>query len=182
MKWKALLILIAIVALSVGAVFVLLYGFGRDDQAVKAALLPSDEEAKQYVLDNKLLSEIREQQKIRVGGPTFKMVTGFDAQGQEKIVWLTLEKKQIKSYGSAFTKDGVTKDLILAKAKEKNVQPENIKEMYIAPYDYVSDKIVWFILEKGERGHMLWYDFKTGDPVWEAYQEPTSWSLKNHEP
>lgn len=181
MKWKALLILTAMVVLSVGAVFLLLYGFGRDDQSVKAAMLPSDEEAKQYVLDNKLLADVRELQKIRVGGPTFKMVTGFDEKGQEKIVWLTLEKKEIKSYGSVFPKDGVTKEQIIAQVKEKGIEQENIRDIFIAPYDYISDKIVWFVLKKGEKGHMIWYDFKTGDPVWEAYQEPTSWSLKNHE-
>lgn len=182
MKWKAAIILTIIVAVTVGAVFLLLYGFSRDDKAIKVAMLPSNDVAKQYIMDNKLLTGIRELRTARVGGPAFMMATGTDDQGNEKIVWLTGEKlDSIKMYGSSLIKDGIPKQQIIEKAKEKGVMPDQIKDMFVAPYDYTSQKLVWFILEKGDRQHMLWYDFQTGDPVWEAYQEPTSWSLKKTE-
>jgi uncharacterized protein YpmB len=166
-------ILIAVTAL----VFLILYGIGREDLKTEIPL-PSDAAAKAYVLEHKLLVEVNEITIVHPGGPNFKSLLGKDETGQEKFVWLTGKDNKIVERGSVLVKEGLTKLDILAKlAKEKNITQAQIEAMFIAPYDYKSGRIIWFVKEKDIRGHMLSYDYITGELLFEIYQDPTAWKL-----
>jgi uncharacterized protein YpmB len=166
-------ILIAVIAM----VFLILYGVGREDLKTEIPL-PSDAAAKTYVLEHKLLAEVNRMEIIRPGGPNFKAIEGKDEAGLDKLVWLTGKDKKIVERGSVLVKDGLTKLDMLAKlAKEKNITQAQIEAMFVTPYDYKSGRIVWFVREKDIRGHILSYDFKTGELLFEIYQDPTAWKM-----
>jgi len=52
-----------------------------------------------------------------------------------------------------------------------------VEAILIAPYDYTSGRITWFIREKSIRKHLITYDFKTGEVLGDVYQDPTAWKL-----
>lgn len=174
---KAGLIISGILVVVVAMVFLILYGIGREDLKTEIPL-PSDEAAKAYVLKNKLLTNVVEISTVHPGGPNFKSLQGTDEAGREKIVWLTGKDKKITERGSILVKEGLNKATILAKLlKEKNIKEDQLAAILIAPYDYTSGRIVWFVREKDIRGHILTYDFKTGELLFEIYQDPTAWKL-----
>jgi uncharacterized protein YpmB len=180
MRTKAILFIIGILIFVGVLVALLLYGLGnRDGSRVGGLTVPSDAAAKAYVLDHKLLVAVEEIKSINVGGPTFKMLIGSDAAGKAKGEWLTGDDNKITEQASVMLQDGVTKEQVLPKLQEKGIDPMQIEAMYVTPYNYTSHQMVWFIRIKGIKGHMLWYDFKTGEPVWEAYSDPTAWSIRN---
>jgi uncharacterized protein YpmB len=176
MKTKVTLILLAILAATGLIVFLLMQGVGHRDQAGEE-LIPSDSAAKAYVLQSKLLTTVTEIKRARPGGPVFKLVAGKDDAGNDKVVWLTGKDKSIMTKGTALLKDGVPRDQIVAKASAKGITPDQTLDMYVVPHDYESSKIVWFVQDKSDKKHMLWFDFKTGELMWEAYQDPTAWKL-----
>jgi uncharacterized protein YpmB len=174
---KAGLIISGILVVVVAMVFLILYGVGREDLKTEIPL-PSDAAAKAYVLENKLLVDVVEIRIIHPGGPNFKEVQGTDAQGQDKRVWLTGKDKKIVERGTALVQAGVTKEIVLAHLlKDKNITADQIETMFITPYDYTSGRITWFVKIKDIRGHMLSYDFKTGEFLFEVFQDPTAWKL-----
>jgi uncharacterized protein YpmB len=174
---KAGLIISGILVVVIAMVFLILYGIGREDLKTEIPL-PSDAAARAYVLEHKLLVEVNQIQIVRPGGPNFKSVQGKDEAGQEKLVWLTGKDNKIVERGSVLVKEGLTKLDILAKlAKDKNITEAQIEAMFITPYDYTSGRIVWFVREKDVRGHILSYDFKTGELLFEVYQDPSAWKM-----
>jgi uncharacterized protein YpmB len=174
---KAGLIISGILVVVVAMVLLVLYGVGREDLKTEIPL-PSVEASKAYVLDKKLLTNITEISTIHPGGPNFIAVQGTDEAGKEKIVWLTGKDKKITVRGSISLDEGLKKEDILAKLlKDKNIKEEQLATIIIAPYDYQSGRIVWFAREKDIRGHILTYDFKTGELLFEIYQDPTAWKL-----
>jgi uncharacterized protein YpmB len=174
---KAGLIIGGILVVVIVMVFLMLYGIGREDLKTEIPL-PSDAAAKAYVLEHKLLVEVNQIQIVRPGGPNFKSILGKDEAGQEKFVWLTGKDNKIVERGSVLVKEGLTKPDILAKlAKDKNITESQIAAMFISPYDYTSGRIVWFVREKDVRGHILSYDYKTGELLFEVYQEPSAWKM-----
>jgi uncharacterized protein YpmB len=177
MNIKAALIVTAIVALATGLVFLILYGVGGREDLKTTIPLPTDGAAKAYVLDKKLLVAVNEVKTINAGGPNFTMLQGTDEAGNDKLVWLTGKDNKIIERGSILVKEGVVQDIIMTKLKEKNITSDKIQEIFISPYDYTSGRIVWFVKEKDIRNHMLSYDFKTGEFLWEVYQDPTAWKL-----
>jgi uncharacterized protein YpmB len=174
---KAGLIVAAIIVLITGLVFLILYGVGGRESMQTIIPLPSDTAAKAYVIDNKLLASVTDMTTINAGGPNFKTLTGKDDTGRDKIVWLTGKDDKIVVRGSALVKEGVDKQVIIDKLKEKNIPSDQIEAMFISPYDYTSGRIVWFIRVKDIRKHWLSYDYKTGEFLWEVFQDPTAWKL-----
>jgi uncharacterized protein YpmB len=180
MRTKAILIIIGILIIVGALVALLLYGIGNRESARVGSLpVPSDTAARAYVLDHKLLVAVEEIQSINVGGPTFKMLTGTDAAGKVKAEWLTGDDTKITEQASVMLEDGITKAQVLPQLLAKGIDPQQIEMMSVTPYDYTSHRMVWFVRVKGIKGHMLWYDFKTGEPVWEAFADPTAWSIRN---
>jgi uncharacterized protein YpmB len=139
--------------------------------------LPSDAAAKQFVLDKGLLADIKEIKRTRSGGPVFVMLRGTDATGVDRAVWVAGRDSTVKEYGSIPLKDGVSRETILEKLKAKNLTGDKIAELFVTPYDYTSGKITWFFRETGDRKHMIWFDFRTGEQIWEGYEDPTAWKL-----
>ncbi|WNQ12193.1 hypothetical protein MJA45_03840 [Paenibacillus aurantius] len=175
-KMKATLILLAILGVTGLLVYLLILGGMRNDTQT-VLTLPSESEARAYVLDKKLLASASKIEKTRSGGPEFLMVDGFDAEGNPKAVWLAVKDKSIKVFGSALYKEGVTKESIVAKVKEKGIAEDQIRYIYPTAYDYTSNKVIWYVQEQGDKKHMLMYDFHNGDLLWEGYQDPTAWKL-----
>jgi uncharacterized protein YpmB len=174
---KAGLIIGGILVVVVAMVFLILFGIGREDLKTEIPL-PSDAAAKAYVLEHKLLKDVVEIRTIHPGGPNFKSLQGTDEAGKEKIVWLTGKDTKIVERGTVFVQEGLTKQFILDKVlKEKNIKEDQIAAIFISPYDYTSGRIIWFVKEKDIREHMLSYDFKTGQLLFEVYQDPTAWKL-----
>jgi uncharacterized protein YpmB len=174
---KAGLIISGILVVVIAIVFLILYGIGREDLKTEIPL-PSDAAAKAYVLQHKLLVEVSQIQVVRPGGPNFKALQGKDQAGEEKLVWLTGKDNKIVERGSALVKEGISKLDMLAKlAKDKNITQAQIEAMFITPYDYTSGRIVWFVREKDVRGHILTYDYKTGELLFEVYQDPAAWKM-----
>ena len=178
MKLKATLILLALIIFTFGLVFALLYGVNRQTKTTEAPL-PTDQAAQAYATQHQLLQTVTTIESIRLGGPTFKFLQGNDVQGNEKIVWLAGRDKHIKEYGSILLKDAVPKETILQKAAAKGVPESEIVDIFIAPYDYTSGKIVWFVRNKDIKKYMLFFDAKTGELIWEAYEDPTAWTLRD---
>ncbi|GIP34977.1 hypothetical protein [Paenibacillus sp. J2TS4] len=176
MKLKATLILLALLAGTTLIVFLLMYGTGNQNLRQNMAKdLPTHDAAQAYVLDQKLLASVDEIQAIHPGGPSFLMLTGKDDNGLDKYVWVAGKDDSIEVYGAVLETDGVAEQAIVESLQAKGIETDQIAEMHIVPHDYRSQNIVWFVREKGEKRHMLWYDFATGDLVWEAYGEPTAW-------
>jgi uncharacterized protein YpmB len=174
---KAGLIISGILIVVVAMVFLILYGIGREDLKTEIPL-PSDEAAKAYVLEHKFLVNVVEVRTVHPGGPNFKSLQGKDESGHEKIVWLTGKDNKIVERGSILIEQGLSKETILTKLrKDKNIKPEQIASIFIAPYDYTSRRIIWFVKEKDIRGHLLSYDYKTGELLFEIYQDPAAWKL-----
>jgi uncharacterized protein YpmB len=174
---KAGLIISGILAIVVAMVFLVLYGIGREDLKTEIPL-PSNEAAKAYVIEHKLLANVGEIRTVHPGGPNFISLQGTDEAGHEKLIWLTGKDKKITERGSVLVAEGLSKEIILAKLlKEKNIKAEQIESLFIAPYDYTSERIIWFVREKDIRGHILTYDYKTGELLFEIYQDPTAWKL-----
>jgi len=174
---KAGLIISGILVVVVAMVFLILYGVGREDLKTEIPL-PSDQASKAYVLEQKLLVNVTAISTIHPGGPNFKALQGMDEAGKEKIVWLTGKDKKIKVRGSILVEEGLKKEIILAMLlKDKNIKEDQLATIIITPYDYTSGRIVWFVKEKDIRGHILTYDFKTGQLLFEIYQDPTAWKL-----
>jgi uncharacterized protein YpmB len=177
MNVKAALILAAVVALITAMVFLILYGIGGRQNLQTTIPLPSDKAAQAYVLDKKLLASVSKITTINAGGPNFTMLQGNDEAGNAAIVWLTGKDNEIVVRGSALVKDGVPREAVIAKLKEKNIDSTQIEDMFISPYDYTSGRIIWFVREKNIRKHWLSYDFKTGEFLWDVFQDPTAWKL-----
>ncbi|WP_040949706.1 hypothetical protein [Gorillibacterium massiliense] len=177
MKAKAVLILLGIlvgVGLLVG---LLLYGSMRNNEKTAEMPLPGADAAKQFVLDKGLLANVQETSTLRSGGPVFLELKGTDGAGVDKTVWVAGKSSQIKEYGAVLTQDGVSRESILAKLKDKGITEDQVRDLFITPYDYTSGKITWFFREKGDRKHMIWFDYTTGEQVWEGYEDPTAWKL-----
>jgi uncharacterized protein YpmB len=174
---KAALIVAALIVIITAIVFLILYGVGRQESLQTIIQLPSDNAAKAYAIDNKLLASVTDITTINAGGPNFKTLTGKDDTGSDKIVWLTGKDNKIVVRGSTLVKDGVDKQVVIDKLKEKNIPSDQIEAMFISPYDYTSGRIVWFIRVKDIRKHWLSYDYKTGEFLWEVFQDPTAWKL-----
>ncbi|QGQ94143.1 hypothetical protein EHS13_04090 [Paenibacillus psychroresistens] len=174
---KAGLIITGILIVVSAMVYLVLYGINREDLKTEIPL-PSDEAARAYVLEHKLLTTVEEIRTEHPGGPNFKSLQGTDEAGKVKIVWLTGKDTKIKERGSILVEEGLTKEFMLAKLlKEKNIKESDLKDIFIAPYDYTSGRIIWFAKEKDIRGHVLSYDFKTGELLFEIFQDPTAWKL-----
>jgi uncharacterized protein YpmB len=174
---KAGLIITGILIVVSAMVYLVLYGINREDLKTEIPL-PSDEAAKAYVLEHKLLTKVEEIRTEHPGGPNFKSLQGTDEAGKEKIVWLTGKDTKIIERGSILVEEGLSKETMLAKLlKDKNIKEADLASIFIAPYDYTSGRIIWFAKEKDIRGHVLSYDFKTGQLLFEIFQDPTAWKL-----
>ncbi|MFD0867905.1 Uncharacterized protein conserved in bacteria [Chlamydia abortus] len=176
MKLKATLILLALFAGTTLIVFLLMYGTGNPNLRQNTARdLPSHDAARAYVLDHKLLASVDQIQALYPGGPAFLMLSGRDDNGQVKYVWVAGPDESIEVYGTALESEGVPETDIAEALKKKGIETDQIAEIYAVPRDYTSKKIVWYVREKGEKRHMLWYEYETGELYWEAYGEPTAW-------
>jgi uncharacterized protein YpmB len=174
---KAALIVTALIVFITAIVLLILYGIGGRESLQTIIPLPSDNAAKAYAIDNKLLASVADTTIINAGGPNFKTLTGKDDTGSDKMVWLTGKDNKIVVRGSALVKEGVDKQAVIDKLKEKNIPSGQIEAIFVSPYDYTSGRIVWFIRVKDIRKHWLSYDYKTGEFLWEVFQDPTAWKL-----
>lgn len=174
---KATAILVAILAATTALVFIILYGIGGRGVEKTILPLPTDAAAKAYVLQHNLLTNVTLTELIKSGGPHFKMLHGTDEAGLEKLVWLTGKDNDITVRGMVHLREGLSRESILVKLNEMNITPEKIQSMHITPYDYTSNRIVWFIKENDIKKHMLSFDFKTGEFLWDVYEDPTAWKL-----
>lgn len=176
MKLKATLILLGILGGSCAMVFLLLYGIGRSDESLQTIVpLPSNQAATNYVIENKLLSEVDQIKQILPGGPSFLMLTGKDENGQQRHVWVNGDDDSIQDYGSVAADEGQSEEQIRSQLEEQGIGADDIAEIFVTPYDYTSDKYTWFVRETGVKRHMLWYDYHDGTLFWEAYGDFTAW-------
>ena len=177
MKVKAVLILLLILAGTGTLVGLLVYGGVRNNEKSAEMPLPTATAAEKFVLESGLLTNVEDTVTLRSGGPVFLQLQGKDNEGNDKLVWVAGRDESIKEYGNVRTRDGVTRETIVSKLEEKAIGEDAIRDLFIAPYDYKSGKIVWFFRKTGDRKHMIWFDFITGDQVWEGYEAPTAWKL-----
>ncbi|WP_010276187.1 hypothetical protein [Paenibacillus senegalensis] len=176
MKLKATLILLGILGGSCAIVFLLLFGVGRSDEHLQTIVpLPSNQAATNYVIENKLLSEVDEIKQILPGGPSFLMLTGTDENGQKRHVWVNGKDDAIQDYGSVAIDEGQSEEQIRRQLEEQGIGEDDIAEIFVTPYDYTSGKYTWFVRETGVKRHMLWYDYYDGSLFWEAFGDFTAW-------
>ena len=174
---KAASIILALLVAVTGLVYLLLYGVGGRSEVKSILPLPTDNAAKAYVLDKKLLVSINTVTEINAGGPNFKAIEGTDNTGNDKTVWLTGKDDNIVERGSALLKDGLSKEAIYAKLLEKKISRDQVEEMFISPYDYTSGTIIWFVRTVDIRKHWITYDYKTGEVLSDLFQDPNAWKL-----
>lgn len=132
---------------------------------------PSADDAKAYVLQNGLLKSVAEVRHTRPG-PVVTMLIGQDARGNEKVVWLNGDSKgNIRITGSVLLKDGIARNDILSKLKERGFDPEKIDDIYVAPLDYNGTRIAWLVTLQSPDQHSFVFDFRTGQLLVENYQK-----------
>ncbi|HBV98375.1 MAG: copper amine oxidase [Peptococcaceae bacterium BICA1-7] len=132
---------------------------------------PTSEEAKVYALEQGLLKTVKDVQRFiptrfSEFGPTDTMVTGNDESGREKALWLVQNhyNGKISLDGSVFLDDGISKEIVYSKLENKGISRENVKKIYIAPYN--NNQINWFVLaEQGNKKYYYCFDYITGDVV-----------------
>ncbi|MFC4769978.1 hypothetical protein [Effusibacillus consociatus] len=148
-----------------------LNGCTNQTEIVGKSFAPSVNEAKEYTLKNGLLKSIDIVRRTPPG-PVVTMLIGKDGEGNEKIVWLDGDSKgYIHLTGSVLLKDGMAKNEILSKIKEKGFDSDTIEDIYVAPQDYNAKRIVWCVHMKGPDQHSFVFDFKTGELLVEHYQK-----------
>lgn len=128
---------------------------------------PRIQEAKDYVLNNGLLTEIKDAQyaytRFTEFGDSVTMISGIDQDRQEKLIWLSKDSYTgyISVCGTALKNSGISRDTVISKLQEKGINNSSIKKIYIAPY--YPDQIYWFaIAEQAGKGYNYCFDFLTG--------------------
>jgi uncharacterized protein YpmB len=131
---------------------------------------PIPEEAKKYVLEHRLLKDIKNIQYVPTRflefGSYDTMISGTDESGQEKLVWLTKDRYtgEISVTGSVFPNKGISQETVISTLEKKEIKKESIKKIYIAPYE--KNQIYWFVIaEQGNKKYYYCLDFYTGDII-----------------
>lgn len=131
---------------------------------------PIPEEAKKYVLEHRLLKDIKNIQYVPTRflefGSYDTMISGTDEFGQEKLIWLTKDRYtgEISVTGSVFPNKGISQETVISTLEKKGVKKESIKKIYIAPYE--KNQIYWFVIaEQGNKKYYYCLDFYTGDII-----------------
>lgn len=128
---------------------------------------PGTEEAKEYILKQGLINEVREIQRTYtrfdevLGFDT--MVSGIDENGQERMVWLTKDKYigEISITGSVSPSDGLSQEAVVSILEKKGLDRASIKKLYISPY--TNGNIMWLVeVEQDKATYHLVVDFYTG--------------------
>lgn len=140
---------------------------------------PSIEEARQYVLENGLLTEV---EYTRFVNPGFSAgydtaVSGYNLEGRYKVIWLTVHTywETIEVAGEAFLDEGIPEDRIKDILKEEGFQLEEIRDIYLAKFSYnESVPFAWHAVANHDgRTTYYWFDFKTGKLVPDTlYENP----------
>ncbi len=133
---------------------------------------PNYEDAKNYVLKEGLLKEVKDIQKTYIGfneaGSYETMVTGLDANKQEKLIWLSQDPYigEISLSEIVSKKSGLSQEEILAILQENSIDAVNIKKLYIAPFE---NQINWFIIaEQDENQYFVRIDYYSGEIIEET--------------
>lgn len=133
---------------------------------------PSAEEAKAYVLKQGLLKTVKDVQFTPIRfceyGDTDTMVVGNDELGREKAVWLTKNRYggTVSVTGSVVLAEAISREKVYDMLRAKGIKTENIKKMYLAPYE--KDKIYWLVIaEQADKTYHSAFDCKTGTMVLE---------------
>ncbi|TEB14269.1 hypothetical protein Psfp_03020 [Pelotomaculum sp. FP] len=131
---------------------------------------PSSEEAKNYILKQGILNEVKDVQytyiRFNEFGDSVTMVSGIDEDKQEKIIWLNKDRYtgDISIYGTALKNLGLSQETVISILQEKSINEASIKKLYIAPY--YKDEIVWFVIaEQEDKQYYYCLDFFTGSVV-----------------
>ncbi len=131
---------------------------------------PRAEEAKTYVLKERLLMTIQEVQYTPVRfdetGPANTMVVGNDESGRVKAVWLVSNTYtgDISVTGSVLMDEVTPIETIYSKLEEKGINRVSVKKIYIAPYE--KNKIYWFaVAEQDHKRYFYCFDYRTGEIV-----------------
>ena len=137
---------------------------------------PNIEEAKEYILKQGILTEVRDIQYTRTNFYVFSdsvtMVSGIDGSNQEKLIWLSEDvyTGDISISGTALKNIGLSQETVTSILQEKGISKVNIKTIYIAPYNM--DTIYWFV--KAEQDNKQYYyclDFYSGAVTVENVQK-----------
>lgn len=128
---------------------------------------PNVEEAKDYILKQGILTEVRDIQYTHTNFYVFSdsvtMVSGIDENNQEKIIWLSKDEYtgDISISGTALKNNGLSQETVMSLLQEKGINEASIKKIYIAPY--YKDTIYWFIIaEQDDKQYYYCLDFYTG--------------------
>ena len=134
---------------------------------------PSYNEAIEYVIANKILKTIDsiEYTPIRFTefGDVYAMVTGLNIDDQEVYIWLVKNNytEEINVVDIAIMSDGVSRDLIHDKLKKMGLGLDDIKKIYIAPYD--KGHIYWYVIaEHDTKQYNYCFSYETGELVIES--------------
>jgi hypothetical protein len=96
------------------------------------------------------------------------MVTGLDANKQEKLIWLSQDPYigEISLSEIVSKKSGLSQEEILAILQENSIDAVNIKKLYIAPFE---NQINWFIIaEQDENQYFVRIDYYSGEIIEET--------------
>lgn len=137
---------------------------------------PNVEEAKDYILKQGILTEVRDIQYTRTNFYVFSdsvtMVSGIDESNQEKLIWLSEDvyTGDISISGTALINMGLSQETVISILQEKGISEVNIKTIYIAPYN--KDTIYWFVkAEQEDKQYNYCLDFYTGAVTIENVQK-----------
>ena len=132
---------------------------------------PSYEEAKQFILEKKLLKSIKDVEYTYIsfsesGWDYNTMVIGIDKENYEKAIWLVKNKYTgyIDITGSVYLENSISQETVFSILKNEGIERENIKKIYFAPHAYEKKQIYWFaIVEQGNKTYCYCLDFYTGN-------------------
>ncbi|TCP58188.1 hypothetical protein EV586_102641 [Tumebacillus sp. BK434] len=121
----------------------------KHQEQVTGPVVPSAEEGRKFAINEKLVTSVKETEIVYTRfleyGPQYLMVRGVDAEGREKLIWLSGSSSTgIRVITETFTES------LLAESKIRDLMKDQgeVEEMFLAPNDRVQGK---------DRNQPLWY-------------------------
>jgi uncharacterized protein YpmB len=135
--------------------------------AAGSTCIPSDTDAKTYILRKGLLKTIARVEKVPTrfeeSGPGYKLVLGRDYTDHDRAIWLCRDdQQQIQVINSVLLSDGLSQASVIERLRDEGL----VDRIFLAPVDLPpfdpKQQVAWHVSLRGKPNQLLWIDFATG--------------------
>jgi uncharacterized protein YpmB len=143
-------------------------GVPEQQGQVTGPVVPSADEGRKFVINEKLMSNVEETDIVYTRfldyGPQYLMLRGEDAQGREKLIWMSGNSSTgIRVVSETYTESFIAEPRIRELLKDQG----EIAELFLAPNDRVEGKDknqpIWYV--KFKDGHVAYLNTVTGEQL-----------------